>query len=92
MSEGRAPQRMHIIVWLLIGLVAGALARMIVPTAIGGGMITDIIVGIIGAFIGGWVVTLFGGPAAGGFVWQIIVAIIGAVIFLWLVRLIRRTA
>ncbi|MDE2571024.1 MAG: GlsB/YeaQ/YmgE family stress response membrane protein, partial [bacterium] len=70
---------MHVIIWLIIGLIAGALARMIVPSAVGGGWITDLVVGVIGAFIGGWVVSLFG-LTHGGFIWSIIVAIIGAVI------------
>jgi uncharacterized membrane protein YeaQ/YmgE (transglycosylase-associated protein family) len=76
------------IVWLLlVGLIAGWLASMLVGAG-GHGVIGDIVVGILGALIGGW---LFGGMwPAGGLLGSILVATLGAIILLVLLRLIRR--
>jgi uncharacterized membrane protein YeaQ/YmgE (transglycosylase-associated protein family) len=76
------------ILFLLIGLIAGWLAGKIMRGA-GFGLIGDLIVGIIGALLGGW---LFGvlGFHAGGLIGSLIVALVGALIFLWLLRLIKR--
>jgi uncharacterized membrane protein YeaQ/YmgE (transglycosylase-associated protein family) len=76
------------IVWLLlVGLIAGWLASMLVGAG-GYGVIGDIVVGILGALIGGW---LFGGMwPAGGLLGSILVATLGAIILLVLLRLIRR--
>jgi uncharacterized membrane protein YeaQ/YmgE (transglycosylase-associated protein family) len=79
-----------IIVWLIVGVVAGWLAGMVVKGG-GYGLIGDIIVGIIGALIAGWLLPrlglVIGGP---GIVGQIIDAFIGAVILLIILRLIKR--
>jgi len=77
-----------ILVFMLVGLIAGWLADVVVP-GIGFGLIGDMIVGIIGALIGG---LLFGlaGFGGGGFGWSILVAFIGAVILLAIIKLIRR--
>ncbi len=78
---------MGIILWLVLGGIAGWLAGLIVRGS-GLGIIGDIIVGIIGGFIGGFIVSLFGGSGVTGFnVWSLIVAIIGAVVLLLIVRL-----
>lgn len=74
--------------FLLIGLIAGWLASMIVGG--GFGIIGDIIVGIIGAFIGGYVFQALGVSAGGGTLGSIIVATIGAIILLFVLRLIKR--
>jgi uncharacterized membrane protein YeaQ/YmgE (transglycosylase-associated protein family) len=77
-----------IIAWIVIGGLAGWLASVMVR---GGGMgiIMDIVVGIVGAFIGGLIVQLFGGTGFTGFnLWSFIVALIGAVILLAVVRLV----
>jgi uncharacterized membrane protein YeaQ/YmgE (transglycosylase-associated protein family) len=84
------------IAWIIIGIIAGAIARYIVPGEAGGGILMDLIVGLIGAVIGGWVVSAFFGAnngASGGWIWSIIVSVFGAVILLFLVRLFtgRRT-
>ena len=55
----------------------------------GYGMIADILLGIVGGVVGGWVVGLLG-FGAGGFVWSILVAILGAVILIWITRLIKK--
>jgi uncharacterized membrane protein YeaQ/YmgE (transglycosylase-associated protein family) len=75
--------------WLVIGLIAGWLASMIMGRG-GYGIVGDIVVGLIGAFIGGLVANLLniGGPAAGDpFSWaSLIFAVIGAIILIALVR------
>lgn len=76
-----------IIAWLVIGGLAGWLASVLVQ---GGGMgiVLDIIVGIVGAFVGGLIVQLLGGTGFTGFnLWSFIVALIGAVVLLAIVRL-----
>ena len=74
--------------WIIVGGVAGVLASAVVQ---GGGMgvIGDIIVGIVGAFIGGFVMNALGYAGATGFnLWSVFVAFIGAVILLFIMRLI----
>jgi uncharacterized membrane protein YeaQ/YmgE (transglycosylase-associated protein family) len=78
-----------IIVWLVIGAVAGWLAGRIVDGT-GFGLIVDIAVGIIGAFIGGWVAGALHLEYGGGFISSFIVAAIGAVIWLSALRLIKQ--
>jgi len=78
-----------IIVWIIIGGVAGWLAGLIVKGS-GYGLIGDIIVGIVGAFIGGWLAGALGISIGGGLISSIIVAVVGAVILLFALRLIKR--
>ena len=79
---------MNIIIFLLIGLVAGWLAGVLVKGG-GFGVLGDIIIGVVGALLGGWLFSVFG-IAAWGLLGQIIVATIGAVVLLFLIRLIKR--
>ena len=83
------PELQFIIVWLVIGAVAGWLAGQIM-TGGGFGLVGDIIVGLIGAVIGGWVLWRMGIYIGGGFIGDIINAVIGAVIVLFLARLVKR--
>jgi len=78
-----------IILWLIIGAVAGWLAGKIVEGA-GFGLIVDIIVGVVGAFIGGWLAGVLGIDIGGGLIGSLIVAVVGAVILLIVLRLIKR--
>jgi uncharacterized membrane protein YeaQ/YmgE (transglycosylase-associated protein family) len=78
-----------IVIWLIIGAVAGWLAGMIVKGG-GFGLIGDIIVGIIGAVIAGWLLPRIGIVIGGGIVAAIINAVIGAVILLIILRLVKR--
>jgi uncharacterized membrane protein YeaQ/YmgE (transglycosylase-associated protein family) len=83
-----------IIAWILIGLVAGALAKLIMPGDDPGGIIVTILIGIAGAFVGGFLANLIG-LGGGGLIWTIIVATIGAILLLIIYRLLvggRRTA
>ncbi len=77
---------MGLLAWLIVGAIAGWLASLVMHSSLG--LVGDIIVGIIGAFIGGFLFNLLGAPGATGFnVWSILVAFIGAVVLLWLIRL-----
>ncbi len=78
-----------IVIWLIIGGVAGWLAGMIVKGG-GFGLIGDIIVGIVGAVIAGWLLPRLGIVIGGGIVAAIINAFIGAVILLIILRLVKR--
>lgn len=72
--------------WLIVGLLAGAIAGRLVRGH-GYGCLVDVIVGIVGAFIGGIVVGLFVPGTSYGFIGSLVVAILGAVILLAVLRL-----
>ena len=74
----------NLIVLVLVGLIAGFLAGRVM-TGKGLGLIWDILVGILGAFLGGWLAGLVG-IAVGGLLAEIVVAFIGAVILLFVFR------
>jgi len=79
-----------ILAWIVFGLVVGLVARWIVPGSAPGGIIADIIVGVIGAFAGGWIYSMFGHTGVTGFnVPSMVCALIGAVVLLWILRAIR---
>jgi uncharacterized membrane protein YeaQ/YmgE (transglycosylase-associated protein family) len=76
-----------ILAWLVVGLIAGFLAKYVVPGEGPGGIVGDIIIGIVGAFIGGWVFNRFGqGGVTGLNLPSILVAFVGAVILLFILR------
>jgi uncharacterized membrane protein YeaQ/YmgE (transglycosylase-associated protein family) len=74
--------------WIIVGLIAGALAKLIMPGDDPGGIIVTIIIGIVGAVIGGWLLSFLGlgGAATGAWIWSIISGIVGAVILLAIYR------
>lgn len=79
---------MDIITWLIVGLVAGVLAALLVG---GVGLVGDIIVGIVGAFVGGWIFDQLGvSTPFGGLAGTIFTAFIGAVVLLFFLHLVRR--
>lgn len=80
---------MEILTWIIVGLVAGVLASLLVGGS-GYGIIGDIVIGIVGAFIGGYVFSAAGWSAPwGGLAGTIFVAFIGAVLLLVIIHLIR---
>jgi uncharacterized membrane protein YeaQ/YmgE (transglycosylase-associated protein family) len=79
----------NIVVWLVVGAIAGWLAGMVVKGG-GFGLIGDIIVGIVGALIAGWLLPQLGIVIGSGIVGAIIDAFIGAVILLIILRLLKR--
>jgi uncharacterized membrane protein YeaQ/YmgE (transglycosylase-associated protein family) len=73
---------MSIIAWLILGLIAGFIASKIVNKR-GEGLIVDILLGIVGAFMGGWLFNHFGMVGVTGLnLYSMLVAVVGAVIFL----------
>ena len=79
---------MDLLTWLIVGLVAGVLAALLVG---GVGLIGDIIVGIIGAFVGGWIFAQLGvSTPFGGLAGTIFTAFIGAIVLLFLLHLFTR--
>ena len=79
---------MGILSWIIVGLIAGALAKLIMPGRDPGGIIVTILIGIVGAVIGGFVVGLFvpGDLITGINITTILVATLGAIILLALYR------
>ncbi len=76
-----------IISWIVIGLIAGILGKLIMPGRDPGGFLLTIVIGMIGALVGGFVVQLLGGTGLTGFnIWSILVATLGAIILLALYR------
>ncbi len=81
---------MEILWWIIVGLIAGALAKLIMPGRDPGGIIITIILGIVGALLGGWITSALLGAGEGGFIWTILVATLGAIILLFLYRMVAR--
>ncbi|MEZ5455020.1 MAG: GlsB/YeaQ/YmgE family stress response membrane protein [Lysobacteraceae bacterium] len=75
--------------FLILGAVAGWLAGVLVKGG-GFGLLGDIVVGIIGAFVGGYLFRTFGVSAGGGLIGSILVATVGAVVLLLVLRLVKR--
>jgi uncharacterized membrane protein YeaQ/YmgE (transglycosylase-associated protein family) len=78
---------MHLLLFVFIGLIAGALAGRVV-SGHGYGVVGDIVGGVVGAFLGGWIFATFLGVGGGGFFISLFMAFVGAVALLWLIRLI----
>ncbi|WP_078082895.1 GlsB/YeaQ/YmgE family stress response membrane protein [Microbulbifer mangrovi] len=81
---------MGILSWIILGLIAGALAKWIMPGPDPGGWIVTMVIGIIGAFIGGWVGSFVGLGTTGGLsLGSIITAVVGAIILLFIYRMVK---
>ena len=74
--------------WVVVGLIAGWAAGRLMQGG-GYGAAMDIVLGIVGAVVGGWLMSLVG-IQAGGLIGTIIVAIIGAVLLIWITRLLKK--
>lgn len=83
---------MGILAWIVVGLIAGVLAKIAMPGPDPGGVILTIVIGIIGAVVGGLIVNnLLGGPGVTGFdLTSVLVATFGSVILLAVYRLVTR--
>lgn len=85
------PEISNIIVWLILGGVSGWVASKITGNDENMGIGLNLVVGIVGAFIGGWIVGIVGlGPATGLNLWSFIISIVGSVILLAIVSLFKR--
>jgi len=83
---------MSLIEWIVLGLIAGFLASRLINKR-GEGMAMDVLLGVLGALIGGWIFRMFGSAGVTGFnVWSLLVATIGAVVFLLFWHLLRDSA
>lgn len=81
---------MGIIAWIVLGGIAGWIASIIMRTDAQQGIFGNVIVGIVGALIGGFVVSLFGQTPVNGFnLYSLLVALLGSVILLWIVKAVR---
>jgi uncharacterized membrane protein YeaQ/YmgE (transglycosylase-associated protein family) len=80
---------MHLILFLIVGGIAGWLAGRIM-SGHGYGVIVDVILGIVGGLIGGWIISTFLGIQTTGLIVSFIVALVGACILVALVHLIKR--
>ncbi len=75
--------------WLIVGGIAGMLAGLVMKGG-GYGVAVDVILGIVGAFVGGWVFGQLGIRAGGGMVGSIVVAFVGACILIGISRALKR--
>jgi uncharacterized membrane protein YeaQ/YmgE (transglycosylase-associated protein family) len=81
-------QGTNLLYFLLIGLAAGWLAGKVMKGS-GYGLIGDLIIGVVGAFLGGWIFGLLH-IAAGGLLGLLVTAFVGAVVLVWLLRMLKR--
>ena len=80
---------MGILTWIILGAIAGAIGKLIMPGDDPGGFIITILLGIAGAIVGGFIATALGFGAVTGFnIWSIIIAILGAILLLFIYRLV----
>lgn len=81
----------NLIVWLILGSVSGWIASKITGNDERMGVGMNLVVGIIGAFIGGWITSLFGlGTVTGLNLWSFVISILGAVILLSIVSMFKK--
>jgi uncharacterized membrane protein YeaQ/YmgE (transglycosylase-associated protein family) len=83
----------NIIVWLIVGAIAGWLASLVMKTNSQQGLLQDIIIGIVGAFLGGFILNALGigGGVSGLNIASVLTAFFGAVILLAIIRAVQRT-
>jgi uncharacterized membrane protein YeaQ/YmgE (transglycosylase-associated protein family) len=82
---------MNLLLFIVLGGLAGWLASIIMKTDARQGILLNILVGIVGAFLGGLIFNLLGARGVTGFnLWSLLVALVGAVVLLAIVRAIRR--
>ena len=81
---------MSIIAWIVLGLIAGFIGSKLVNKS-GEGVVLDILLGVVGAVVGGWVFSMFGASGVTGLnLYSLLVAVVGAVLFLVIYHAIRR--
>jgi len=82
---------MSILGWIILGLIAGFIGSKIVNRS-GEGIVVDIVLGIVGALVGGWLFSLVGHAGVTGFnLYSMFVAVVGAVVVLLIYHAVRRT-
>jgi uncharacterized membrane protein YeaQ/YmgE (transglycosylase-associated protein family) len=84
---------MSILAWIVLGLIAGAIAKFLMPGRDPGGIFVTIIIGIVGAVIGGLIATSLGyGDVSGINLPSIVIAVLGSIVLLIVYRMVRRGA
>lgn len=78
-----------VLIWILVGAVAGWLAGLVVR-GFGFGLVGNIVIGILGALLGGWLLGMTGFSFGAGILGSIVTAFIGAVVLLLIVRVVKR--
>jgi uncharacterized membrane protein YeaQ/YmgE (transglycosylase-associated protein family) len=82
---------MGIILWIIFGALVGWIASAIMESH--DGILMNVVIGIVGAIIGGWLMSVFGKSGVTGFnLYSFLVALLGAVVLIWIVRALRRTS
>jgi uncharacterized membrane protein YeaQ/YmgE (transglycosylase-associated protein family) len=90
-KEGKMGFIISLITWIVLGFIIGALAKFILPGRDPGGFLVTTLVGIAGAFLGGFISSLIGLGGFTGFnFWSIVFGVIGAILLLVIYRLLRR--
>lgn len=81
---------MNILLWIILGALSGWIASVVMKINGSQGLLMDIIMGVIGAVVGGFVLNLIGQPGVTGFnLYSFIVSIFGAILVIWLGRIVR---
>ncbi len=81
---------MSILAWIALGIVAGFIASKLINKS-GGGLVIDLVLGVVGAVVGGWLFNQFGSAGVTGFnLYSLFVAVIGAVVVLLIYHLVFR--
>jgi len=84
---------MGILTWIIFGLIAGAIAKFIMPGNQGMGWLLTIILGIVGAFVGGWIGSMLGWGTVNDFdIKSMLLAVVGALVVLWIYGLATKRA
>ena len=82
---------MSILAWIVLGLIAGFIGSKLVNKS-GEGVFLDIVLGIVGAVVGGWLFNFFGASGVSGVnIYSLLVAVIGSIVVLVLYHAVRRT-
>lgn len=82
---------MNFLLWIIFGAIVGWVASMLMKTNDQQGLVKNIVFGIIGAFLGGWLFEMFGAEGVTGFnLYSFVVALVGAVIVIGLVKVVTK--
>jgi uncharacterized membrane protein YeaQ/YmgE (transglycosylase-associated protein family) len=83
---------MSILYWIVFGLIAGSIANFIDPKPAYGGILGSMVLGIVGAIVGGWIGSTFLGVGVSGFdLSSFVVAVLGSLLVLWIGRMFMRS-
>jgi uncharacterized membrane protein YeaQ/YmgE (transglycosylase-associated protein family) len=83
---------MNILLWIILGALSGWIASIVMKTNAQQGLLMDVVLGIVGAVAGGFIMNFFGQPGVDGFnIYSILVAVIGAIVVLSIGKAARRS-